>query len=379
MASSREQREVPDMCFTLNEKFGNVPWNVIEFIILNNSSVWRPMRGHCFETWFVRLLEMVCIRADYAGGDSMTDLVMSVDGREVALQLKTPSAALVKEGIQIGYDLHKTHGRERMPDNLYDVAAFPDFLVGQHPNGVLICSRDELPRHPAYPGKLKNTVVFRWDEKTNDFESLGIRSEVRFPDFSWNNKEFPIIGRHTKLSDYDILKTMMREENFRLLNQNLMGNIREWHFIQLALSENILLKKAEGGRDIKIDFTLTDGRTIQVKGATKRISKPDRPCIEVKGSHGRIPQRLYKKGSFSFLAVVLDPFEIPEEYLPTGMERKSFNCVIFPEDKLPLHMRSGEWDAPRYKDIFCFQFEDVDVGSLDLLKPCLVNLTRLDA
>lgn len=376
MASQNERLLVPDMCGRLKKYVGNIPWPVIETVILTTESTWRPMRGYCFETWFMRILEHAGIKIEYGSGDTLVDMVVKTDGDDITLQLKTHSKATYKEGKSIGYDLHKTHGRERMPDNLYDPNDFPDFLVGKHPDGVIIKPRKDLPRHPKHTSKLHNVAKFEWKDGLNDFQKIGIKREIRFPDFSWQNIEFPIIGSETQLSDYDILETLLRNENFRLLKQNVIGNLREWHFQQLAISKNILVSRAGTGKEIKVDFLLAGGKKIQVKGVTKRISNSNRMCVEVKGSHGRVPKRLYKSGSFDFLVIVLDPFEIPAAVIPKNIDRTEFNCIIIPADRLPIHKRSKEWGSPYYKDIFCFKFEDVDINALGLLKPCLCNFTK---
>ena len=375
MASPEELIKVPELCSKLNRKLGNVPWKVIELIILSTSHVWRPVKGHCFETWFERVMESAGIDSEYTGGDSMTDMVIHIDGKDIQLQLKTFTTASTKHNKKISYELHKTHGKEKRPFNLYLREDFPDFLIGQHPDGFVICKNEDLPAHPKYPERLKSSVSFEWIEKLNDYEALGLPKNIRLPDFSWKNIEFPAIGKETKLSDYDILDTLMRKENFRVLEQNLVGTIREWHFIQIAMSENILLRKSDPNKEIKFDFILTNGKKLQVKGRTKSISKDSMPCVEVKGSHGRIPQRLYKKKSFDYLVIVLDSFVIPKQYLPNGVDNSKFNCVIIPESHLPIHPRSIEWDSEYYKDIFCFEFNEYEINQLGLLNPCLCNFT----
>ena len=64
----------------------------------------------------------------------------------------------------------------------------------------------------------------------------------------------------------------------------------------IAKKNNIVLDPPSGSDEIKIDFW-SNGKRIQVKGRTKSICSEDKIGVEVKGSHGRIPQRLYKKNS----------------------------------------------------------------------------------
>ena len=236
-----------------------------------------------------------------------------------------------------------------------------------------MCKKDKLESHKKYLDRLNSIVRFDWKERLNDYDTLGLPENMRLSDFSWKNKEFPLIGKATKLSDYDILDTLRRPENFRLMKQNLLGMIREWHFIQLMLNKNKILRKADPNNEVKIDFVLPNGKKIQVKGITKSISRDGRPCIEVKSSHGRIPQRLYKKNTFDFLVVVLDPFVIPKKYIPHD-SRNKFNCIIIPESHLPIHHRSEEWNTKYYKDVFCFTFDEYVVNQLNLFGPCICDL-----
>ncbi len=375
MASPEELAKVPDMCAELNRKFGGIPWNVMEFFMLTNSHIWRPVKGYCFETWFEKVMIGAGKKIEYAGGDNMTDMYLHNDGKKIGLQLKTPSANRTRANKTISYELHKTHGKERMPYNLYKRVDFPEFMIGLHPDGFFICKNKDLESHKKYPECLKPSPVFDWNEHLNKYEKLGLPNNIRLPHFGWNNKEFPIIGHETKLSDYDILVTLNRKENFRLLEQNLAGSIREWHFRKIAMDHNTIMREAKGKKEIKIDFVSPNGKKIQVKGITKSITdKKGMPCVEVKGSHGRVPERLYRKKSFDFLVVVFDSFKIPKEYLPKDVNEENYNCVIIPEWYLPLHKRSKEWGAEYYKDIFCFEFDEYALNDFNLLKPCMCYL-----
>ena len=185
-------------------------------------------------------------------------------------------------------------------------------MVGFHPEGVIICPREKIPLqgdyNRAWPEYLAYSAVFAWNsEWLNRYDLLGIDSKkIQYKSHNKDNKLFKKIGKLTKLSDCDIIDTIMKPENFRMLEQNLLGSIRQWHFEQIAKKNHIQLREGVGPKEIKIDFVSSNGKTIQVKGRTKSISDEENICVEVKGSHGRIPQRLYKKGAFDFLVVVID-------------------------------------------------------------------------
>ena len=67
-------------------------------------------------------------------------------------------------GKQVGVALHKTHGREKKPYNLYrrKNPVF-DFLVVLHlMDGILIVPFDEIPEHNNWPSYLSDPAIFEW-------------------------------------------------------------------------------------------------------------------------------------------------------------------------------------------------------------------------
>ena len=85
MATPKEEAAVPEMCAKLNRELGNIPWNVLEYIMITTPHVWIPMWGRCFETWFKRILETVCIYAESVGGDDMVDMTITINGKKSTL------------------------------------------------------------------------------------------------------------------------------------------------------------------------------------------------------------------------------------------------------------------------------------------------------
>ena len=301
-----------DITKKFHDYVGNIPWGILENFILKNSHIWRPIRGHCFETWFDRLMAKLHHKIKSVGGDDAVDRIL--DGK--TLQLKTPYFNGTKHGVKVAFALHKTHGMEKRPHNLYKEENFADFLIGQHPDGsIIICPKEEIPKNRDYPGRdwseyLADPVIFDWNTKwKNRFDLLGIDLK-EIPDITneKENKLFPKIGKEVNLSDFDIIKTIMQPENFRVLEQNLKGSIRELHFESACKKRGIVLFDVPPERKtrekIKIDFIDGNNKKIQVKGRTKSLCKGKIIGVEVKGSHGRIPQRLYKKSDFDFLCQI---------------------------------------------------------------------------
>jgi hypothetical protein len=425
-----------DLGDKLQKELGNIDWDVLENFILGHSSVLRPLVGHCFETYIDEILKKVGVEPKSVGGDSSVDREIN----EKTIQLKTRSAAKTKQGETIGYELHKTHGKEIRPYNLYirncscngfelDKSQgetpddnnikekhlcvcghiyyhhklkngkkmcdpdknqnFAEFLIGEHPKGVIICPRKEIPlrqKCKKWQSYMVDSHSFDWNSKWFDrWDILGVQENVKYPNFSKGNVKFPKIGKLTKLSDDLILETIFKPENFRLLDMNLMGSIREYHFEQICSKRGIELFDsnsdffktiAESIPDVekrrkfknKVDHVLKNEKKIQVKGRTKSLCKDDQIGVEIKGSHGRIPERLYRKDEVDFFVVVLDPNIVDDKYYPKGIQSSEYNYVVIPVTDIPLHERSEEWGDEYLKDIFKFKITDYPINDLSLLK-----------
>jgi len=80
------------------------------------------------------------------------------------------------ENETIGVALHKTHGREERPYNLYSTKEPTfDFLVTLHPrDGILIIPYAEIPSNPNWPGYLADPAQFDWSSGwKNRWDLLG--------------------------------------------------------------------------------------------------------------------------------------------------------------------------------------------------------------
>ncbi|MGY4884440.1 MAG: hypothetical protein ACP5NZ_02565 [Nanobdellota archaeon] len=360
----------------LAEHVGKISYDILEDFILNTPSVYRPIVGHCFETWFSNLMASVDVKTEPVGGDDVVDMKLN----KKTLQLKTPYKNGTKEGEKVAICLHKTHGLEKRPHNLYKPEDFADLLVAKHPNGsLIICPRNKIPLNKDYPDRqwpdyLADPAYFKWEnEWINRWDLLEIKQKIDLSKFKHiENRLFKKLGKIVCLSDEDIIKTILMPENFRVLQQNLKGAIREWHFLQAAKKESIKItepdKSFKTRTRIKVDFISQNGKKLQVKGRTRSISNGTKIGVEVKGSHGRIPQRLYKRGDFDFLVVVLDPDAIPDSFNSNSLKRGEYNFCIIPANNLPSHERSKEWGEEYLKDIFFFELGDYPFNDFSLLK-----------
>ena len=357
----------------LRAVLGDIPWPDLESFILDTPHIWRPIKGHCFETWFDKVIKHWGYSIKPKGGDDAVDRILN--GK--TLQLKTPNTGGTKSNIRVAYSLHKTHGLEKRPNNLYTPKMFADFLIGQHPAGdLIICPKENLPHDKKYPDYLADPVYFNWDNKwLNRFNLLGLKETKKdIPQFTEykSNKFFVKIGQRTKLSDEEIIDTLLAPENFRILKQNIRGSIREWYFKKFALAHGLVLhepeKTSKTREKNKVDLITPKGTRIQVKGITRSISKFPTVGVEIKGSHGRIPQRLYKVGDFDYLVVVLDPDLFGEKTNEKIKHEEGYNFIVIPAKGLKLHKRSAEWGEPYYKDIMKFNITNYTLNDLSLLE-----------
>jgi hypothetical protein len=339
----------------------------------------RSIRGHAFEVWLDRELAERGYRIHKSGGDTVVDRVFE----DKTLQLKTPFLNGTRPGVRVSYKMHKTHGAEVKPLCFYKPGEFASFFVGMHPSlGVIVCPKDKLKTradvNPAldYGEYISDPLPFEWEsEWLNRYDLLGMHitdppkiqehdaSEVQlFP------KTVGVIG----FTDYDIVHAILDEANFRIWRQLIVGTVREFHFELYAKKHGLSLLPATGlgGRgNQKVDYMLADGTRIQVKGLTKGMCKGDILGCETQCSHGRVPTRLYQKGDFDFIAIVIYPGSISQELgIKLGIDVTDYNYAILPIDALPVHQRSAEWGTEYIKSQFLFRADDVPLNNISVLK-----------
>ena len=97
-----------------------IDWKVIDDLVVSDANILRPVKGHAFEILFD---EIITKKLNYVvqdcGGDSDIDRIVIVGNKSFTMQLKTPAVRTIIPGIKFGVNLHKTHGPEKRPQNLY--------------------------------------------------------------------------------------------------------------------------------------------------------------------------------------------------------------------------------------------------------------------
>ncbi len=315
----------------------------------------RPIKGVCFETLFDIILKenFPAFKCIPGTGDSDVDLTFN----EKKLQLKTPASGPTKIERTIGVSLHKTHGDETRPNNLYRIENRPfDFLVVLHPsNGVIIVPLGEIPENTHWQGYLADPAIFKWDtEWLNRWDLLGF---PRFNGQTLENRkvpeqsEMPKLSAETYLEDYQIIETLCKPEYFRAAVMGLKGNIKEqwikYYLNQLGYS----ISEPTGAYqkyDLIVENNSGDKYKIQIKGTSKNMCNPNQKKIgvEVMGTHGQFPKRGYKKSYFDYLCII-----ISENQLGTYSISPGLHFVFIPVSDLPLHYLIGEGGASGINNI----------------------------
>lgn len=107
----------------LKEKFEsvieihNLDLTIVDTIAAKDANILRPIKGVAFEIYFQKILKNATsnLAIDSGIGDSDIDLI--VNGKH--LQLKTVDTGSTLKNKTVGVSLHKTHGNEKRPHNLY--------------------------------------------------------------------------------------------------------------------------------------------------------------------------------------------------------------------------------------------------------------------
>jgi len=338
-----------------------VPWNVIDEIVVTDPNTLRPVKGHAFEVLFDEIAHkyLKCRIETGPGGDTDIDRIITNDeGRSISLQIKTVNSASVKQGIRFGVNLHKTHGEERRPNNLYpcqwpcpycphEGEAFPDYLVVQHPeDGVLIVPKDNIPISNSFPGHYADPAIFTWQSQwINRWDLLGS------PSFKGKSLErrsvpkqekLPRIANLVNLTDEEIIRMWLRPENFRTIDMNLKGNLRQPAFSEWLANNGINCSPPSGTAYTKYDRITSTGIKIQIKGPSKHLCNQERHIlgVEVMGSHTQYANRRYSETDFDYLGFVIDPQYIPSD-IP--LESGEYHFCLIPISDLPLHYKNTQW------------------------------------
>ena len=327
----------------------NVPWSVIEEVVQSDANVLRPITGVCFETFFVKTVtEKLEVKQVKLGkGDS--DIDVQIQNNK--LQLKTPDKGSTRIGERIGVALHKTHGLEKRPHNLYSKKdKLFDFLIFPHPeDGFLIVPFEEIPEHRKWKGYMADPARFEWNSKwLNRWDLLG------FPEFKGVSIEnrivpkeslLPFLSSKTFLEDHEIIHTLINPSYFRAAVMGLKGNIKE-HWLINRLKEHGYFIKLPTESYSKFDFMIRrkDGSyaKVQVKGTSKHLCNVmnNRIGVEIMGTHGQFPKRGYKKSYFDYIAIVISNEQLPKQYLNS----EGLHFLFISSNDLPLYYLINQGD-----------------------------------
>lgn len=344
-------------------EFENIDWAIIEYIVQKDANIFRPIKGVCFEEHFKKTLRKRFPDIDIKDGEGDSDVDLYVNGFK--LQLKTPAKAPTIENRFVGVALHKTHGLEKRPNNLYKISAKTfDFLVLQHPvSGIFIIPYDEITEHNSWPGYLDDPAKIPWESPwLNNWKLIGLNDIVgisiddRIPP---KNSVLPFLSKETCLEDYEIIETLCKPEYFRAAVMGLKGNIKEYWFEEYLKKMGYKITPPIGPYpkyDLAIEDTSGIKKKVQTKGTSKNMCDINKNTIgvEVMGTHGRFPSRGYKKDMIDYVAVIISSKQLPKIKLSTGP-----HFILIPVEDLPLHYKIGKggefdqilWNERKYSDV----------------------------
>lgn len=344
-------------------EFDNIDWEIIEHIVQKDANILRPIKGVAFEEYFKKILRKRFPNIDIKDGEGDSDVDLYVNGFK--LQLKTPAKAPTIENRFVGVALHKTHGLERRPNNLYKFSAKTfDMLVLQHPvSGIFIIPYDEIAEHNSWPGYLDDPAKIPWkNPRLNNWKLIGLNNiegisiDDRVPP---EKSVLPFLSKETCLEDYEVIETLCKPEYFRAAVMGLKGNIKEYWFEEYLkkLGYKITLPVGPYPKyDLAIENVFGVKMRIQTKGTSKNMCDIAKNTIgvEVMGTHGRFPSRGYKKDMMDYVAVVISSGQLPKIKLNTGL-----HFIILPVEDLPLHYKIGkgkifkepDWNKKEYSDV----------------------------
>ena len=338
-----------------------VEWKTIDDMIVSDANILRPVKGHAFEFLVKEIFKdklNYCIKEGL--GDTDVDLtVIDNTGKTYTIQIKTPVAGSIKRGKSFTVNLHKTHGLEKRPNNLYPIIwpcplcehegeEFPDFLIVLHPeDGVVIMPKNKIPESTTFKGHYADPAKIEWDsEFLNKWEYFG-REDLNGQNLLRSSipvqEKFPQVSKLVNLTDEELIEMWLEPGNFRTLNMNLKGNLREpalKDFFKKCGYE----PKNPVGKYPKYDVAVNNIK-IQVKGFSKAQVDKRNKCygVEVMGTHGKGAIRRYSETEFDYLGIVIEPDKFDNI---EGLDHNAYHFCFVPIKALPLHYRNGyEWET----------------------------------
>jgi hypothetical protein len=347
----------------------NLDWEIMEEVAMSDSNILRPIKGVAFEEYFKKIVLKNYPHAKFEDGVGDSDIDFILNGYK--LQLKTPDKGTTREGVKVGVALHKTHGDETRPNNLYksNNPTF-DFLVAFHPqSGIFIIPYNEIPRHNKYPEHLADPAQFDWNsEWLNHWELLGFdnsRGKTLDDRTVPQDSELPLLSAETFLEDFEIIEMLCKPQYFRAAVMGLKGNIKE-HWFKYRLRElNYHIEhptESYAKYDVKLLNKRKELKRVQVKGTSKNMCSIEKMTIgfEIMGTHGQFPSRGYKKSSLDYVAIIISEDQLPNHFpIESGL-----HFILINIEDLPLHSFIGngiegkekgtlnyKWNDPNYNDV----------------------------
>ena len=347
----------------------NIDWTIMEKVAMSDSNILRPIKGVAFEEYFKKIVLMHYPNAKFEDGVGDSDIDFIVNGYK--LQLKTPDKGTTKDGVKVGVALHKTHGDETRPNNLYKVSnpTF-DFLVAFHPvSGIYIIPFKEIPRNNKYPEHLADPASFDWNsEWLNHWELLGFKDskgktidDRQIP----LNTELPCLSSETYLEDFEIIAMLCKPQYFRAAVMGLKGNIKEHWFKSRLMELKLIIEnptESYAKHDLKVLNKNNYLKKVQVKGTSKHMCSIENMTIgfEIMGTHGQFPIRGYNRSSLDYVAIVISEDQLPSHFpIDSGL-----HFILIEINDLPLHNFIGngieakekgilnhKWNEPQFNDI----------------------------
>ncbi|WP_455499019.1 hypothetical protein [Coprobacter sp.] len=281
----------------------HIDWNTIEDVCKSDTNILRPILGIAYEEYFKKIIRKIYPDCNIINGVGDSDIDLYINNH--ALQLKTINKENTIEGHTIGVSLHKTHGKETRPHNLYSSTKKTfDFLVVKHPeSGSLIVPYDQIPKNKSWEGYLNDPAIFSWDSSwLNQWGLIGL-NEINGKNIDIDsyieNSELPFLSQLTKLEDYEIIEMLTKPEYFRAAVMGLKGNLKEWWLINTLtnIGYKIFLPKRKYSKYDCIINTREKAYKVQIKGTSKNMCNLSSHKIgfEIMGTHGHFPKRGYKK------------------------------------------------------------------------------------
>lgn len=342
-------------------------WKTVEEVVSSDSNVLRPIKGVAFEEYLVKIVKANFPGAIIEDGEGDSDVDLVIDGK--LLQLKTPDKNSTKTLKKVGVALHKTHGDETRPGNLYSRQNNTfDFLVVLHPvSGIYIIPYSEIPAHKTYENYLADPAVFDWDSNwLNRWDLLGLGRVQKIDDRSIpTSSELPFLSRETYLEDFEIVEMLCKPQYFRAAVMGLKGNIKEHWLINYLEELKYQIKRPEESYskyDVSVLNNLGNYERVQIKGTSKNMCNINSKTIgfELMGTHGQFPHRGYKMSDLDYVALIISEKQLPSEFNLS----KGLHFIFIPIKDCPLHYLIGngisgkekgtqneKWNNKAYSDV----------------------------